>query len=124
MAWLKTVGCECDECGPDPCTAGCPCGIYIETFIPAGTSGIWSEFFDTTDEFIFDHDVDVFQSNLGSVKAVSIFADGVLVHSGSYTGAALTVTITIPAGTTEIEIQVDTTGTSGSLEQAALFCSG
>lgn len=106
MPWLKTVGCDCPECGPTPCDAGCFCGFAYAT----DDGGPVSTAFDVTGQFITDHDLS-FDFATGpeptaswnfeiTLDGVSVFSSGCILFGSSGT------VIAVPAGTTEIGLIV------------------
>lgn len=122
MPWLKTVGCDCPECGPDPCTAGCYCDFNYSD----AQSAAFSTTFDVTGQFITTHDV-LFEYSVnpfsGSEWIFEITVGGVSVFStGCLNGVGGSTTISVPAGTTEIGINIVDCGTEPGDWEAALSC--
>ncbi len=105
MPFLKTVGCGCPGCGPDPCTSPSCCTIG-ET--DAGT-GVFEHTFDVTGQFPVAADVSLqasFAAN-GTGAQLELIANGVSVFStGCVTNYDSTHTETIPAGTTELKVKL------------------
>lgn len=111
MAWLKTVGCDCPECGPDPCTAGCACSFNANDAVQVGHD----DTYDWTSVNAIDHDISVAVTNYAPCDApisapyyyrIQIDADGVSIYdSGCITGNLSTST-TVPAGTLALRIRV------------------
>lgn len=100
MPWLKTVGCDCPECGPDPCTAGCACTFHNIYVTAEGTVGIITEHASAGSNFIVSHSVDIeIQIDAGTLT-FDLYADGVLIYSSGVITVGTTFgSATVPAGT-------------------------
>lgn len=108
MPWLKTVGCDCPECGDDPCDPGCPCTFFAtDQDVDSRT-----DIYDVTGQFIISHDLSIQVAVDASVFASAsfeVFADGVSVYSsGCLVSTGDSTVVSIPAGTTEISITIVT----------------
>jgi hypothetical protein len=118
MPWLKTVGCDCPDCGPDPCTPGCLC-TFAET---AGGTASDDITWDVTGQFIIEHDINYLfagEVDPGNYR-LQILADGVtLFDSGCVTDPGGGI-LTIPAGTTSLRIII-TVGCGGTPEAPDWF---
>jgi len=104
MAWIKSVGCDCD-CGPDPCTDGC-C-ILSESY---GGSDDTAIDFDVTGQVPADRDFAyAFLQEESAETLFEIYADGVLIYSAGCVppGILESGTVSIPAGTSNITIVAD-----------------
>ena len=113
MPWLKTVGCECPECGPDPCTEGCACDLGV---VSLGTSGSGSptDTYDVTGKFTYAHAMFLRATISGPAGAITCrfrfsFNGSVLYDTGyvTSTGTSLSTTVSGPAGTTSIAVQIE-----------------
>lgn len=122
MGFIKGFGgneCACEECGPAPCTPGCPC-----TFDSGAQSGSadFLDTYDVTGEFILEREVSLV-GGFGECDDPSVtgrfrvYADGATIYdSGCVYSATVTGLLTIPAGTTEIKVElVYCTGAGGDL---------
>lgn len=114
MAFLKNAGCECAECGPDPCTSGCCAFATGEVF--GNTSA--SDVYDVTGDFALERDISiVWEVGPGgsNYARLQVFADGIEIYNSGCVNAAggsPLPTATVPAGTEEITITV-TAGCDG-----------
>jgi hypothetical protein len=111
MAWLKTVGCDCEECGPDSCTPGCFCEISPNDLI-----------FDTDQHYDVsactpvDREITISVSDYEACDTggspdyyyrIEIYADAALIYdSGCITGNLSPTDATLPAGTADLNIVV------------------
>ena len=126
MAWLKTVGCQCPECGPDPCTPGCPCNV---SEIHSGGNEGFDQTFDLNSSghplgaaasLDVDYDFDVVVSD-----QIQVYIDGVLEYdSGCVLGTGGT-TIALPAGaeTVRVVITAQCAGSGDTEWSFSLACS-
>jgi hypothetical protein len=106
--WIKQVGCDCEECGPDQCTDACVCDFtaYIEVNQDLT--------FDVTDLFIVAHDMSIFIEPVechywggGDGPAYSrlqVWANGSLIYDSGCVSGGISTTVTIPAGTTSLNL--------------------
>jgi hypothetical protein len=120
--WLKTVGCECDECGTTACaTDACLCSLDLNT---SGGDAGYDHTFDTTGDFTSTRDIyPDFQSY--TVKdQLLIYANGVLVYDSGCIGAHVTPTVSIASGTTSVRVQVvpNCEGTVGTAWLLSITC--
>lgn len=112
MPWLKTVGCDCPDCGVDPCTPGCQCVFAYDD----SQGAAFSTTFDVTGEFITGHDLRFeydTRGESGSSWNFEITIDGVTAYSTGcvYQNTGVHV-LSVPAGTIEIGfIITDCSGT-------------
>lgn len=105
--WIKQVGCDCEECGPDPCTPGaCLCNLALNT--EGGEAG-YSQEFDTGTGFVSARDLYIVFESFGIKDQLLIIADGITVYDSGCVGTfgtPLTPTVTIPGGTASVVVQV------------------
>lgn len=107
MAFLKNAGCECAECGPDPCTSGCCAFSTGEVF--GNTSA--SDVYDVTGDFALERDI-IISWSLGpggtNYARLQVFADGVEIYNSGCVnaGPGASENATVPAGTLEITVTV------------------
>ena len=102
--WIPALGCECTECGPDPCTPGCACTFTASEFGDTGGSYVY----DVTGQFVFESDLSItFVAPAPTATArLQVYADGVSVYDSGCISTGASATVAIPAGTTEIEAVV------------------
>jgi hypothetical protein len=130
MPWLKTVGCECTECGPDPCTPGCFCELSPNDLIQIGAD----DHYDVSACTPVDRELSVSVYNYADCGSggspayyyqIEIYADASLIYdSGCITGNLSATAVTMPAGTLDLNIVVTpycsgsacTSGGNGSWE--------
>lgn len=121
--FIKSVGCDCPECGPDPCTAGgCFCDGGLTAF--ATSAGTDSDSRATYGSFLVDTEV-YLEFGIGpevcSKARLTIKADGVTIYdSGCLTYGSYTDSVTVPAGTALLELIVDAGCDSACAESACL----
>lgn len=104
--WIKMAkkggNCDCPECGPDPCTAGCACDFeYFDTPTASFSTSI-----DVTGYFITAHDLfisispdDPSSGRLQVTAGAASWDSGCVSSTG---GVAVSTVITVPAGVTSI----------------------
>lgn len=111
MAWLKTVGCNCPECGPDPCTPGCFCEIAPNDSLQIAVD----DHYDVSGCSPVDRELTVEVYSYSACAGptpnytyrIQIFADAVSIYdSGCTTGNISLVGVTMPAGTSDLNIVV------------------
>lgn len=120
--WIKQVGCECAECGPDECTAGeCLCNLNLNT---AGGDAGYDETFDVTGDFVSNRDIYVDFESYTIKDQLIIKANGSTIYDSGCIGAHVTPTVTVPGGTTSVEIIVvpDCEGGTGTAWTVAITC--
>jgi hypothetical protein len=107
MAFLRTVGCECSECGPDPCTAGCECDLFQSIEFDGDDT------LDVTGQFVFAQNLSVTQDSWtcedGGVfvtgsSQIQVYANGSLLYDSGCVSGAISTTVSIPAGTTILRL--------------------
>lgn len=113
MGWFKTVGCDCPECGPDPCTAGCAC-TFEETFTTTvGFEGTTGDTWDVTGQFIIEQDLEIICANTGATRQVIVKADGVTIYDSGSTSGGISTVVAVPAGTTSLQLVLIVTSEFG-----------
>lgn len=120
MPFFKTVGCDCD-CGPDPCTSGCPCTFDETQTIPAFFTGTKTDNYPAGSNFDTDRTVSIIISNPGMHIDVSVLADGASIYDSGLITGSTTTTASVPAGTSVITIETEvilTIDGSGTVEVA------
>ena len=120
--WLKTAGCECAVCGPDPCTAGsCLCNLTLST--SGGDEG-YTHDFDASSDFVTARDIYIDFESYTVKDQLLIYADGVLVYDSGCIGAHVTPTVTIPAGTLIVTVTIvpNCEGTIGTAWDLYITC--
>jgi hypothetical protein len=117
MAWLKTVGCDCDDCGPDACTPACDC---LLSYFDSGTSD-WSDVIDLVGQFIPGNEL-MINYQLGATDEpgcngqVLVWVDGDLIFDSGCVSGNLDPTgyvIAFPAGAAVLEYEVTVDCTPG-----------
>ena len=124
MPWLKTVGCECPECGPDPCTTAC-CSLDIGD----QSAGDTVDTYDVTGKFTVDHSIFIrvtADAGGGATARFQVAFNGsTLYDSGCISSSSASTTVTGPSGTTSIVVTITAPcsgGTSGW--DYVICCSG
>ena len=104
MAYLKTVGCDCPECPPDPCDPGCECTLFYEESV----SGDFSDAIDVTGQFLVAQDIQItINPDVLSSGRLIVTAGAASWDSGCVPGGAPSSTvITVPGGTTTITVDL------------------
>lgn len=102
--WIKQVGCDCPECGPDPCTDGCACDFFYSDDVTAS----FSTSIDVTGYFTTSHDLyisinpdDPSSGRIQVTAGTASWDSGCISSSG---GTAVDTVITVPAGVTSIDL--------------------
>lgn len=106
--YIKAVGCDCPECGPDPCDPGCVCDLFI------GLEFSEDNTYDVTGQFVLEHDLSVTQASwtcaffgggffTGSSR-IYVYANASLLYDSGCVSGAISATVTIPAGTTSLRL--------------------
>lgn len=106
--WIKQVGCECEECGPDPCTDACICNFYRELEPNV------DETLDVTGLFIVEHEISI--ELLGGdchllgggdgprYQRIQVYGNSSLIYDSGCISGGISTTIFIPAGTTSLNL--------------------
>lgn len=124
-AWLRSVNCECLNCGEDPCDeTACFCNLNLNT---AGGDDGYSNIFDVTGEFPSDRDITVEFATYVVKDRLVITANGSPVYDSNCIatdGTPVSTTVTIPAGTTSVTVTVipNCAGTTGTAWALSITC--
>lgn len=123
MDWLKTVDCECAQCGTGPCdTLACICSLNLNT---AGGNDGYSQIFPIS---ISSPLALYIQFTTYIVKdRLVITADGTTVYDSGCisTGSSpISATVTIPSGTSSVVVTVfpNCEGTTSTLWTLTISC--
>lgn len=114
--WIKQVGCDCPECGPDPCTAGCACTFNANDQIFTDDNT-----YDWTSVNSVDHDISIAVTGYANCDTgfsacgfdllhwfqIRVYADLTLLYDSGCIHANFSTTATVPAGTTTLRIVID-----------------
>lgn len=126
MPWIKTVGCDCPECGPDACTPGCVCNFSYSNLASAS----YTDSLDVTGQFIIGQNLNVFiNPDVLSSGRLEVSAGSASWDSGCRgpTSSAST-TLAVDAGTTAIDITFtygcDSGATNVNPVTIELYCDG
>lgn len=105
MPWLKQVGCECEECGPDPCTSGCEtfCNLSLDT---AGGESGYDQTFDVTGDFGSARNIFIDFEAFTIKDQLLIDANGVNIYDSGCIGGNVTPTVLVPAATTSARVRI------------------
>ncbi len=121
--FIRSVGCDCPECGPDPCTAGCDCTFNEQANTTDGSTGTVSEDFAAGSNFVIAHTVYIDVVIDSGVLVFNLYADAVLVYTTGSIGAGTTSgSASIPAGTTTITAEFVISSAVGPATYADIYC--
>jgi hypothetical protein len=121
--YIKSVGCECDDCTPDdPCADGCDCAIFETDFLDGATEK--NDDYDVTGQFVFSQnltiDVDFVSDNSG--MRFQVLADAVSIYdSGCQTTWVDIDVVSVPAGTTTLTVLFTNCGSALNSEGGFLL---
>jgi hypothetical protein len=107
MAFLKTVGCECPDCGPDECTGGCPCDVSVsDTGVNVGYDQTFNlnssgDPLGNDASLVIDYDMDTVIAD-----QMRVYIDGVLAYDSGCVLNTGGTTITVPAGSTTVRVVI------------------
>jgi hypothetical protein len=103
--FIQHAECGCPECVVNPCDEYCPCSFFATdtgTHADLTFTDSWS----VTSDFLIAHNLQIDVSCGGSCRFI-VRANGSIVYdSGCITDTSDTDTVSIPAGTTTLAIEI------------------
>lgn len=106
--YIKSIGCDCPECGADTCDTGCACDFAANIEFDGDDT------YDVTGQFIVEKSLSVTQASWtcaffsGGVHTgssqIKVYANSVLIYDSGCVSGAITAIVTVPSGTTSLRL--------------------